>query len=456
MTSATLPRARGLPLVGNALNMTKDMRGFFTAQYQQLGPVFGIRLLHRRFTVLAGVEANRFMIREGTRHLRSFEFWTGFNARYGAARSVLSSDGAEHATLRRMLRRGYSRQYAADRVSGLADIARRELAAWPIDTPRSVVPALQRIVTEQVGTLVGGVSPLAYFDDLVYFVHVLIASQFVPSPALWLRRFQRASERVHDLYLEVIAQHTGEKRNHNGDNRDLIDDILDLHESDPQFLPEADLKINALGPFIAALDTVASTCAFMLYALLQHPDLLARAQAEADRLFAAGAPTWEGLRELDTIHRSAMETMRMYPVAPLTIRTVTNAFEFGGYHIPAGENVMIATTVPHYLPEFFPEPYRFDIDRYTPERAEHRRPEVYAPFGLGAHRCLGNGFAEVQIAVTMATLLREVELALVPAGYTLKTTQVPLPSPNKSFKVRVVRRRGSDAKAQQGRETAVL
>lgn len=454
MAASRLPIARGLPLVGNALGVARDIRGFLTTQYMELGPVFGIRLLHRRFTVLAGVEANRFMIREGTRHLRSFEFWTGFNARYGAARSVLSSDGPDHATLRRTLRQGYSRQYAADRLPGLVDIARREIATWPLDAPCSVMAAIQRIVTDQVGTLAGGVSPLAYFDDLVYFVHVLVASQLMPSPALWSRRFRRASRRVHELYLEVIARHTGDKRNRNGENRDLIDDILDLHESDPQFLPEADLKINALGPFIAALDTVASTCAFMLYALLKDAGLLAQIQDEADSLFATGTPTWEGLRGLDATHRAAMETMRMYPVAPLMIRTVTNAFEFSGHPIPAGENVIIATTVPHYLPEHFPEPHRFDIDRYTPERAEHRRPEIYAPFGLGAHRCLGNGFAEVQIAATMATLLREVELALVPPDYTLKTTQIPLPSPNKSFKVRVARRRGASLPQDQG--TAVL
>ena len=450
MASSRVPIARGLPLVGNALSMGRDIRGFLTATYMELGPVFGIRMLHRRFTVLAGVEANRFLIREGTRHLRSFEFWTGFNARYGAARSVLSSDGAEHATLRKTLRRGYSKPYATERISELADIARREIGEWPLDKPWPVITAMQRIVTDQVGTLVGGMSPLAYFDDLVYFAHVLVASQFMPSPALWSGRFRRASKRVHELYLEVIAGHTGENRNRNGSNRDLIDDILDLHESDPQFLPEADLKINALGPFIAALDTVASTCSFMLYALLKHPDVLAQLQSEADRLFADGAPTWKGLRGLDAMHRAAMETMRMYPVAPLMIRTVTNAFEFGGYTIAAGENVIIGTTVPHYLPEYFPEPHRFDIDRYAPERAEHRRPEVYAPFGLGAHRCLGNGFAEVQIAVTMATLLHEVELALAPADYTLKTTQIPLPSPNKSFKVRVVHRRDAGLRQDQG------
>ena len=456
MASSTLPIARGLPFVGNALSMARDIRGFLTSQYIELGPVFGIRMLHRRFTVLAGVEANRFLMREGANHFRSFEFWSEIVARYGAARSVISSDGSDHATLRKTLKRGYSSQHAAERVSDLADIPRGEIAEWPLDTPWSVVPALQRIAGSQVGSLVGGVSPHAYIDDLDYFVYVLQASRFVARPALWSRRFRRASERMNELYLEVMQQHTGENRNRNGNKPDLIDDILELHESDPQFLPEADLKVNILGPFLAALHTVTGTCSFMLFALLKHPNLLAQVQSEADRLCADGTPTRGGLRGLDVTHRAAMETMRMYPVAPVLVRTVTNSFDFAGYRIPAGENVMIATTVPHYLPECFPEPDRFDIDRYTPERAEHRQPEVYAPFGFGAHRCLGSGFAEVQIAVTMTTILHEVELELVPADYTLKTTQIPFPSPNKSFKVRVVRRRSTGANTHRGQEAAVL
>ena len=364
MADSTPPVARGWPVLGNTLSMAKDIRRFLTAQYLELGPVFGARMLHRRFTVLAGVEANRFMIRDGTRHLRAFEFWESFNARFGAARSLIGSDGAEHAVLRKLMRRGYSKQYATDRVVELADIVRREIAAWPLESPRSVRAALQRIAGDQVGTLVGGVSPLPYFDDVVYFFTALVGNQVIPNPAVWTPRFRRASRRVHELYRKVIAQHSGDRRRRDGQG-DLIDDILDMHESDPQFLPEADLKIAALGPFVAALDTVPSTCSFMLYALLKHPELLAQVRSEADRLFADGEPTLEGLREMDTTHRAAMETMRMYPVAPLLFRTVTNAFELSGYRIPAGEHVIIATTVPHYLPECFPEPERFDIDRYT-------------------------------------------------------------------------------------------
>ena len=436
-----IPTAPGIPLLGNTFDMLRDIRDFLTTTYLALGPVFRIQILRRRFTVLAGVEANRFMIRDGVGHLRTFEFWTRFDRRLGAARAIASSDGPVHAEMRRMLRRGYSREYATDRLDGLVGITRQETGGWPSGQPQRVRPALQRIALNQVGMLVGGVSPLPYLGDIVYYFRTLVADQIVPSPARLTPRFKRAERRVHDLYLDVIDAHTGENRKGKGEKGDLIDDVIDRHESDPQFLPEADLKIAALGPYIAALDTIPSTCAFMVYAVLKHPDVFQKIRREADRLFADGEPTLDGLREMDATHRAAMETMRMWPIAPLLFRTVTNAFEFGGHRIEAGQNVVIATTVPHYLPGCFPDPHRFDIDRYTPERAEHRRPENYAPFGLGNHRCLGNGFAEIQIATTMATLFHDLDLSLVPPGYTLKTTQVPLPSPRKSFRVRAVRRR---------------
>ena len=159
MTSFRIPIARGLPVAGNVFAFMRDMRAFVTERYLELGPVYRVRVMNRRFTVLAGPEANRFVQRDGARHLRSYEYWSRFNARFGAARSVLSTEGAEHKVFRDVFRRAYSRRFALDHASGLVDIARRSIAGWPRNAPFSVTPALQRIVTDQVGTLTTGVSP---------------------------------------------------------------------------------------------------------------------------------------------------------------------------------------------------------------------------------------------------------------------------------------------------------
>ena len=77
-----------------------------------------------------------------------------------------------------------------------------------------------------------------------------------------------------------------------------------MRSSDPTFLSESDLKVSVPGPCIAALDTVAGTCSFMLYARLRDPDLLARARAEADNLFADGEPAWSDIGRMDVLHPS--------------------------------------------------------------------------------------------------------------------------------------------------------
>jgi cytochrome P450 len=127
----------------------------------------------------------------------------------------------------------------------------------------------------------------------------------------------------------------------------------------------------------------------------------------------------------------------MYPIAPALQRTATQDFEFAGYQVKAGEAVIIATTVPHYLPELYPDPERFDIERYTEARKEHKQPGAFAPFGLGAHTCLGAGWAEVQIMVTILTIVHSVDLVMDPSDYQLKIDPAPTPSPNKEFKIKL-------------------
>ena len=434
----TPPASRGIPLAGNAFSLAGDIRAYLTREYQRLGPVFRVRAFKRRLTVLAGPEANMFMVKEGRTHLRSGVAWRDFATELGAERVSIGMDGAEHDRMRNAQKRGYSRAAAERCIPAMIEIVRREIAAWPTGRPIPAHYALQRIATDELGTLAAGASPRDYLDDLIVFVRGLLLATVTrqrPRSLLKRRRFRRARARVEKLFHEVSALHDPARRRDAAP--DLVDDLLELHRADPAFLPEADLRPSVLGPFIAGLDTMAGVCSFMLYSLLKHPDVLERVTAEADAIFANGGPTVQDIRKLDVTHRAALETMRMYPTAPALHRTVSNSFQLGGYRLHAGDHVLMALAVPHYLPRYFPDPERFDIDRYAPPRNEHHQVGAYAPFGLGAHTCLGAGFAEVGIAVTMATLVHEAELTLDPPGYELKIDPIPIAHPTRSFKFRM-------------------
>ena len=102
----------------------------------------------------------------------------------------------------------------------------------------------------------------------------------------------------------------------------------------------------------------------MLYVVLKNAALRERVQAEADALFAGGPPDGEKVRELDVTYRIMLEALRMYTPVPGIQRKVTTSFDFAGHRIPAGEDLILAYNVTHDLPEHFPDPQRFDIDRY--------------------------------------------------------------------------------------------
>ena len=419
-----IPQAPGLPLIGNTIGMRRDLRSFLVKQYRNLGPVFRIQALNRRFIVLAGPEANVFVKRRSA-DFRTLENWVDYNRAVGAGRIVGSMDGPEHVRLRKEVGFGYSHNLMEGRVDEAIRVIREEVAEWPKDEPIPALPVWQRIVVEQLGVLSTSMALREYLADIVIFTDNMLATHVArvqPKFMLYRPRVQHAIRRMDELAQYILAAHEPEKRRNQP--RDAVDNLLELHSMDPQFMPETDLYEQVLGPFVAGVDTAASVCAFMFYELLRQPDLRARVTAESDALFAGGTPTVGALRELDVIHRAAMETIRLYPLVPALLpRTVSNSFEFAGYRIAAGETVLVANTMPHLMPEYFPDPQRFDIDRYTAERAEHRKPGVYVPFGVGTHSCLGGRLAEALIALNMAAIFREAELALDPPDCKLKTRE---------------------------------
>lgn len=438
--SREIPLAAGLPILGSALPLAQNVARFLTEQYLELGPVFRVRALNREMVVLAGVEANLFYAREGKRLFRSRDFWQDQDAEFGANRSLISMDGDDHTRLRKVQRPGYARSMLFDNLDTAVAITTREMSLWPHTQPLPALYSIQRIVTEQLSVIAANHSAKADLDDIITAVRTILSTRVTrqrPGILRQLPSFRRAKARFMQIGQEVVAAHAPELRQDAAPN--LIDAIVALHREDPDFLPENDMMVAVLGPFIAGLDTVASTTAFILYALLKYPDLAAGVTAEADQLFAGDGPTAAGLRDMDVTHRVAMEAMRLWSIAPALTRTSAQEFTFAGYTIPADTDVIIATTVPHHLETHFPNPEQFDIERYTPERQEHRRPGVYAPFGMGPHTCLGQGMAEMQMGLTIATIFHFAELKLSPADYELGFDPVPTLSPDKRMKFEVVR-----------------
>ena len=441
VTRRPLPEVGLRDILSSKSFWEKNIPKFIAEKTREFGPIFKLKFPGREMVVLASAKLNRWVGRSGRNHLRTRDYIDGFLSEWGTMSSLASVEGAEHYRLRKVYRPRTSRKVVEDRMSEVFAIARRSFAQWEIG---KVIPgemACQRFVGDQVCQLGASLQARELLDDLLKFeyrallVHVM---GLLPKFTLHTPRMKRYRKRVLEFYAQIHATHTPAQRE--GKRRDLVDDLMELHHSDPQFLPETNLGFAFIAPIIAGHYT-ASAMAFSIYELLKHPHYREQIVAEADALFADGDPAGADftLSNIDITHRFIMEVLRLHPVIPLHLRTAQNSFEVEDMKVPAYTTLWVVFTATHYMEEHFPEPEKFDIDRYTEPRNEHKHSgaNAYAPFGVGTHICGGARWTELQLAANLLLLARHLELEMVPKDYQLKLHPLPKTSPDKNFKFRV-------------------
>jgi cytochrome P450 len=451
--AGAIPVVPGLPWIGNTLEMAKDPAAFFLRAYRAHGPVYRIKVFGRESIVIAGPEAAMFLTtRQGRDSMRSKEFWEGLVREYGATETLTGADGERHVRLRTLMRDGFSRESVAGQYDTLVAITENALSRrWRVGTTIPVIEAMQYLVVEQLGMMLTGSAPLDYIKDIRFAIltilNVLVTRQ---RPSIMLKdpRYKTARRRVDELGRAMIADFEA-KEAAGGAPRNAITDVLRANKTDKDLMPDENLILTVTGPYVAGLDTAANTMAACIYGIVKHPDIHARIKAEADALFAKPSIDEADVRGLKAINGAVMEAMRLWPIAVAQMRTATRDFEFAGFTIPENEMLYIGTSVPHFMHEFFPDPATFDIDRYNRPRAEHLQKGAYSPFGRGPHSCLGQGLAEVLMAVAIARVFHRYDLALEHPDYVLKTKTAPTPGPANSFKVKITGERNIPGKGKQ-------
>jgi cytochrome P450 len=437
------PLIPGLPVLGNATALSKDLVAFAVEQYKRVGPIFRVRALNREFVVLAGPEANVFITQEGADKITSRQVWQPYGQEFGVTDYLQDIDGEPHLRLRKLFKKAYSASTLMADIPMLVDIVQKTLDRFQDAHDVSTLYLSRTIVTEQLGRALANYAPGTNLENMITTIRLALNVHVTgQSPAFMLKlpAYRRAKQAFLDMGRAIIAQHQQTTR----PQPDLIDDILTASQQE-EFKDllgdESQLLLAALGPFVAGLDTASNECTFMLYCLLQNPAILAQCTLEADTLFASGMPSFKQIQSLHILHNAMMETIRLHSIGPAITRNASQTFEFAGFRVEKGQSLILVTSAAHFLPELFADPYTFDITRYDPPRKEHKQRGAYAPFGLGTHLCLGAGAAEAQIAFVLATLLHLVRLEPTTPLAKLRIRQDPTPTLGNAFRVRITERR---------------
>jgi cytochrome P450 len=289
-------------------------------------------------------------------------------------------------------------------------------------------------------------------EEARFFESVRIAAEFiadgaanplklplsVPTPGNL--RTRKAVEYLRQRTMELLA--TGRQR---GDVGDVLSMLLLAKDEDGTGLTEEELRDQTLILYLAGHETSANALSWAWLMLAQHPEVQARVHAEVDAVLGGRPPTYADLARMPYSLQVLKETLRLYPPGHIFGRAPVEDMEIGGYWMRKGQFIMISPYVIHRHPELFPDPGRFEPERFTPEQEKKLPRSAYIPFGDGPHVCIGMHFAMLEMQLVLTHMCQHLMLSPV-SNQDVRALPLATLSPS-PFLLKVSRRKVSMALA---------
>ena len=171
--------------------------------------------------------------------------------------------------------------------------------------------------------------------------------------------------------------------------------------------PITDEMIEAQGMvfLLAGFETTANTLGSLIYHVATHPEVQERIVEEITDNIGSDDITHENISTLEYLEACIMETLRVNPPAIEHVRTCVNDCVVNGIKIKKGVRIQMPIYPAHYDPEFFPEPEKYQPERFLKENADNIVPYTWRPFGAGNRVCIGQRFAMMEMKIFLAKFI---------------------------------------------------
>jgi cytochrome P450 len=419
MTVLQPPGPRGLPLLGSLLEFRRDPLGFVTHGAREFGDVVRYTMGGRPVYLLVHPERIREML-----VTRQHDFVKGRGLEWAKrylGEGLLTSEGELHTRQRRLSQPAFHHKRLPGYARVMTEHALRRRERWrdgeTLDLHAEMMALTLGIAGKTLfdadveGEAAEIGASLATIIALFPRFSLPFASLLEKLPLKSNREFARARERLDATVYRII----GERRRDGRDRGDLLSMLMAARdEDDGAGMSDRQLRDEAITLFLAGHETTANMLAWTFHCLAQNEAAERRLHQELDEVLAGRAPGVEELPALAFVERVLAESMRLYPPAWILGRRALREVELGGYRIPQGAYVLASPYATQRDPRFFPDPLRFDPDRFTPEAKAARHKFAYFPFGGGARQCIGEGFAWMEGTLLLAVLAQRYRLRPAP------------------------------------------
>lgn len=410
------PVAPGLPILGAARAMLNDATGYVLRTTSELGPLFRIPLGPRSLTLIAHPDDLRHVLQEQNKDYPRGKVVDPIRPMLG--NGLPMTDAEVWRRKRRIMQPVFSKPRIAMLTDTMSAVTKRYVDRFHEGDNLNTLDLMMRLTRDVIletmfsNQLGDDTAELdAAFAELERYV---ARYSFIPFKVpLWLPTpdnfsFRRALATIDRLIVGLIntRQASGEKHG------DLLDALLEARDEDGQPMPPAELRDEAVSIFFAGHETSANALTWAVYLLSTHPEVFVRLREEADRVIGDRLPTLEDVPKLEYAAMVIREAMRLYPPGWIYGRVAERDEVLRGYRIRKGDMLGICPLVAHRLPESWPDPDRFDPDRFAGEKSNSNRNFTYIPFGSGPHMCIGIHLAMAETQIVLAMMARRARLVV--------------------------------------------
>lgn len=425
----TIPGA--WPLLGHAGSLLRDPLGFLESVYA-LGDVVLLRLGPKPAYLVNGSEPlRRILVADAPYYDKGFQI-NALRALIGDG--IGTSVGPKHRRQRRLMRPAFDHAHVRGYVDIMAQCATAGADTWrdgrTIDAGREMRRlAMTAIILAVLGVAQDGALPsdAAVQAEVLTSLSVVLAGvgrrailplgrlEHTPTPGNL--RFNRAHVALHSAVDRMVADHRAQRNGDGGSagNGGLLDTLLAAVDEDGTGMSDQQVHDEVMTVLLAGSETSAGTLAWLLHILSGDLDLQRAVQQEADTVLAGRTPQVDDLGSLPLARRVVSEVLRLYPASWLLGRRSLQEVEIAGVPVPTRAQVLLNFYGVHRDPQAYPDPNRFDPDRWLAPDPEVLRA-YYFPFGMGPHVCVGEGFAWSLIMTTLAVIASQYTVKPVPGS----------------------------------------
>lgn len=420
-----------LPLIGHLVSLARRPLEFLSS-LRDHGDLVEIRIGTKKAYVVLHPRLTTQVLRDAATFDKG-----GFaydNARQVFGNGLATCDWEFHQPLRRLVQPAFTRARLAMYTTVMRSEVDALVGAWQpgqvLDVKHVMDELFARITGRALFTASLGAAAVAEIQRSLPVIANGVFIRMMDPTGLLGRfgggRFRRAQSRLYGVVDDVIRLYRDAGA---ADHGDVLSMLLATRDESGAGLTDQEIREQVLTVLTGGTETTSTAMSWAMLLLHEHPSIEARLHAELASLNGR-LPDFAEVQRLDYTRRVITEVLRCYPPGWLFTRSAMVDTALGGHRIRQGSMIVLSPYLLHRDPSVFPDPSRFDPDRWLPERVTSLQRTAWIPFSGGGRKCIGDVMAMTQAVIAMAGIVSRWRLRPAPGvepRAVAKTVLIPDP-----------------------------